>query len=244
MIQCFSRLGDGGCPAKVGLELRRALKIGNVANHSDDDSRLDRSNPWDRGEDLALTRVFDDAGHLDFELFKVLKDKLEFFNQLTLFESETTKPCRIFRPNALSCQLLQFQQSGIRERTVETSDLLKGGQADCCERSWGREGSSQGKSRRQIRIFADLDELGENLVADRYQLVFPSGTFYDEFIAVSDHAVQLSRRFCRRGQATDRVPRIADLDTFFQLIEQQVGQAKCIPLVCFEQSFESLLNMK
>ncbi len=54
LVQHRSRLSDGRNPPAIQLELSGPFKVGNVANASDEDSSLKRSNPRNRGQNLAL----------------------------------------------------------------------------------------------------------------------------------------------------------------------------------------------
>ena len=75
LIQRCSRLGDGGNPAAIRLELSRAFKVGNVANESDEDRRLKRPDPRNGGQNLSFTRMLYDLHHLGFQGLQVFADQ-------------------------------------------------------------------------------------------------------------------------------------------------------------------------
>ncbi|HEU5376598.1 MAG TPA: hypothetical protein VFV38_14265, partial [Ktedonobacteraceae bacterium] len=93
-------------PAEVGLQLRGSLKIGNVADGRDQQSGSYCSNPGNGGEDLALSRGFNDLDDLRFKLGPVLFEQVQFGNQLRLGQGQSPHTRWFGDPNTLPGQAL------------------------------------------------------------------------------------------------------------------------------------------
>ena len=89
----------------------------NRANRSDHRGGHDRPNAWQRLEDLPFARVFDDAHDLGFQLLDMLAQEPKFFDQLALFQHQTSLPNEVLDADALLGQTLQFHQLRIRKGT-------------------------------------------------------------------------------------------------------------------------------
>src|SRR5690348_12525505 len=79
LVQCRSRLGDGGNPTAIRFKLSWSLKVGDVANESNENGGLKRPNAWNRDQNLALAGMLDDLQHLAFQLLQMLDNEVIFF---------------------------------------------------------------------------------------------------------------------------------------------------------------------
>src|ERR1051326_3994728 len=110
MIQRLPGLGDHRRPAKVGLELRGARKVSDVAYQRNEGGGLQWSYPREGKKNLALSAVFYYLGHLRFQFLQVALNEFELLNQLGLLKEEPTQASWVFRSNALWRQVGQFDE--------------------------------------------------------------------------------------------------------------------------------------
>lgn len=135
-IKGRSGLFSGWGPSQIGLELRSAGKIGDVANGGNQGCRRDRTNARDRGEDLSLPTVFNNLVDFCLQLLKMVLDQAQLLNELLLFKDEASLTNGIFHSNALARQSLQCQQFRIGEVMILASHFLKGAQVSRGEGLW------------------------------------------------------------------------------------------------------------
>src|SRR6266496_1894476 len=243
VIQGASRLSHDGCPTKIRFEGGRRGEIVDRTNGGNGGGCHDRSNPWKREQDLSFTCLLDTANNFIVQLLDMCLQQLKFFDQLGLFQHQTTKTGNLFDANALCCLPLQFHQFGRRYGTSTTSYLLEGGEAcgSQSRRSW--KPLPERKGNLPIGVFHHSDQFWEQFITNSRELVFPASALMNQFIAVTDQSSQLSCWLCWRDHTADQLPFVGDLHSQFQLIVELIRQGQGISFVGFEHPGRPTLHM-
>src|SRR5262249_2905159 len=95
----------------------------------------------------------------------------KFANQLGLLDQQTSLPLHIFGSNAGGGQTLKVKQFRIRKKSCFPSHLLKRRKARCGQGVRSRKALAHGKRSWQRRIFEDLGQLWEDLIANGNELI-------------------------------------------------------------------------
>src|SRR6266699_5528601 len=110
----------------------------------------------------------------------------KFANKLSLLDQQTSLPLHIFGSDAGGGQVLEVKQFRIQEKSRFPSHLLKRRKARCGQGSRSREALADSKGGRQRRIFEDLSQLREELIANGNELILALRRLTHQFITMTN----------------------------------------------------------